>query len=72
MDRRFSLEWYNGNCGDIMRFDTAEEALDLADRRWSRMTEANRRRYRDRRCGGVYMVCDPEGRCIKDYTEEEE
>ena len=72
MDGKYTFEDFNGNCGDGYEYETVEEALDAADYKWSHLTRRERRTYITHDQGAVFVVCDPEGRCVKDFTETDE
>ena len=67
----YTFEEYNGNCGDVYEFETVEEALDAAEYKWNRNLNARQKKaYLARKNGEVFMVCDSEGMCIKNFLEE--
>lgn len=68
----YTFEYNNGNAGEVLNFDSAEGAVDAAEYMWYHLTQRERIRYTDRYSGGVFMVCDPEGRVIRDWSPDAE
>ncbi len=68
----YTFEYNNGNTGEVLNFDSAEGAVKAAEYMWYHLTQRERIRYTDRYSGGVFMVCDPEGRIIRDWSPEAE
>ncbi len=65
----FSFESNNCNCGDILYFDTAEEAVSAAETAWNHLSVGNRKTYLTT-AGAVFMVADPFGIEIRDFIAE--
>ncbi len=70
--RVFTFEYNDGNVGEVLNFDSAEGAVKAAEYMWYHLTPRERVKYTDGRYGGVFMVCDPEGRIIRDWSPEAE
>lgn len=70
--KAYTFEYSNGNVGEVLDFDSAEAAVKAAEYMWYHLTQRERIRYTDREYGGVFIVCDPEGRIIRDWSPETE
>ncbi len=65
----YSFEHFNGNCGDVEYYDSAEEAIHAADCAWDHLTDMERKHLLSDRHGPVHNVCDPWGVEIVDFLE---
>lgn len=63
----YSFEHFNGNCGDVEYYETADEAVREAESAWDHLTDRERKEHIISTRGAVFNVLDPYGNEVCDF-----